>query len=182
MFLAIANALALAAGHGVQFLHALLDGRVVFTQTAPPTAKARAQALIRSALVVFVKSVDDEERLHAASQRDQANVTTLAQHEIADLLQRRGERAGVAGPLRGQNVGGAFAAPADEQRQELGEHADEIENRQHHDEAGNAAIGREEPLLVLVDLVRQLVEQGRFTAGENAAEKSGESSRQDNRE
>lgn len=181
------DARAAAAGHLVEHLETLGNRRVVFAQPLPPAADGgedTALVLLRVAGELVVEIRDEQQRAETGDEEARLHIrSTVEGHPEDDLLQRGGQRAGIVGPQRGESVGMAFAAPAHEERDELREDADDVEENRHDDEAGNTARRREEALLLLLDLVLQLVEQRRRLAGaEDAVEQPGQALRHDQAE
>jgi len=178
---------AAAAGHLVEHLEALGDRRVVFAQTLPPAADGgedTALVLLRVAGELVVEIRHEKQRAQTGDEETGLHVGAAVEgHPEDDLLERGRQRAGIVGPQRGERVSMAFAAAAHEQRDELREDTDDVEENRHDDEAGDAASRREEALLLLVDLVLQLVEQGRRFAGtEHAVKQPGQTLRHDQAE
>lgn len=160
---------------------------MVFAQTLPPAADGgedTALVLLRVAGELVVEIRHEKQRAQTGDEETRLHVGSAVEgHPEDDLLERGRQRAGIVGPQRGEGVGMAFAASAHEQRDELREDADDVEENRHDDEAGDAASRREEALLLLVDLVLQLVEQGRRLAGaEDAVKQPGQTLRHDQAE
>lgn len=175
------NARAVRTTHRVERPKALSDGRMVLPNAFPPRRDTTPKRPIRRMVIELAERTDDEQRLETASDHHHVHVATIALLENNELLQRGRQRTGVSRPDCSVRIGGTFTRARHEQRDELGEDADDVEHHEHQTETQDAA-GSDEALL-LVNLARQLVEQvGVRAIDESRLEQPRHAGRKQNRE
>lgn len=125
-------------------------------------------------VVPSLKIRHHENRGQTASDDAELDADGDSLHEPVDLLQRRGQRAGLVRPVRSQYVSGTLPSTTDEHRHYFREDADDVEDDQHHDEAEYAALRKEEALFVALHLEGEFVEQWRVARDEGGVEHAGQ--------